>query len=174
MQVPTRRQPPLHNRRLHHPHHSNRQLQTVTLLLGHDERQTMTKYSIISASYRVCQCQDTNSRAGAFTAYKQQYTMLRDEAAGHARPNPCQQILTDIQALIDSKRKKGYRSILMLDTNGDIHQQKKTDIGMQEFIQRTNLIDAYHQKFHYSPFTYMWGTKRLGYILRRPNPGTID
>jgi hypothetical protein len=94
--------------------------------------------------------------------------MLRDEAAGHARPNPCQQILTDIQELIDGKRKEGYRSILMLDTNGDIHQQKKTDIGMQEFIQRTNLLDAYHQKFHDSTFTYMWGTKRLNCILVDP------
>ena len=116
---------------------------------------------LIISAYRVCQ--DTNSRAGAFTAYHQQYTMLRE--AGHARPNPCQQILTDIQALIDSKRKEGYRPILMLDANGDIHNPKKPDIGMQEFIQRTNLIDAYHQKFHDSPHTYMWGTKRLDYIL---------
>jgi hypothetical protein len=52
------------------------------------------------SAYRVCQ--DTNSRAGAFAVYQQQYTLLRE--AGHARPNPRQQILTDIQALIDSKR----------------------------------------------------------------------
>jgi hypothetical protein len=127
---------------------------------------------LIISAYRVCQ--DANSRAGAFTAYQQQYTMLRE--AGNARPKPRQQILTDIQTLIDIKRKEGYRPILMLDangdihhpTNGDIHHPKKPDIGMQEFIQRTNLIDACHQKFHDSPCTYMWGTKRLDYILVDP------
>ncbi len=33
----------------------------------------------------------------------------------------------------------------------------------------TNLIDAYHQKFHDSPRTYMWGTKRLDNILVDPD-----
>ena len=122
------------------------------------------KEILIISAYRVCQ--DTNSRAGAFTAYQQQYTMLQE--AGHARPNPRQQILINIQALIDNKRKEGYRPILMLDTNGDIHHPKEPDTGMQEFIQRTNLIDAYHHKFHDSPCTYMWGTKRLDYILVDP------
>ena len=60
---------------------------------------------LIISAYRVCQ--DTNSQAGAFTAYQQQYTMLQE--AGYARPNPCQQILLNIQALIDNKRKEGYR-----------------------------------------------------------------
>jgi hypothetical protein len=121
---------------------------------------------LIISAYR--DCQGTNSRAGAFTAYQQQYTMLRE--AGHARPNPRQQILTNIQALIDSKRKKRYCPILMLDANGGIHHPKKPDVGMQEFIQRTNLIviDAYQQKFHNSPRTCMWGTKRLDYILVDP------
>ena len=54
---------------------------------------------LIISAYRVCQ--DANSRAGAFTAYQQQCTMLRE--AGHARPNPRKQILTTIQALIDIK-----------------------------------------------------------------------
>ena len=56
----------------------------------------------------------------------------------------------------------------MLDANGDINHPKTPDRGMQEFIQKTNLIDAYHQKFHNSPRTYMWGTKRLDYILVDP------
>ncbi len=56
----------------------------------------------------------------------------------------------------------------MLDANGDINHPKMPDRGMQEFIQKTNLIDAYHQKFHDSPRTYMWGTKRLNYILVDP------
>jgi len=56
----------------------------------------------------------------------------------------------------------------MLDANGDIHHQKKTDIEMQDFIQRTSQIDAYHQKFQDSPRTYMWGSKRLDYILIDP------
>ena len=56
----------------------------------------------------------------------------------------------------------------MLDANGDIHHPKMPDIGIQEFIQQTNLIDAYHHKFLVSPHTYMWGTKRLDYILADP------
>ncbi len=119
------------------------------------------KRIIIISAYRVCQ--DTNSRAGAFTAYLQQYTMLRE--AGHARPSPHQQILIDIQALVDSKRKEGYRPILMLDANGDKHHPQTPDVEMKKIIQRTNLIDAYHQKLHDSPCTHMWGTKRLDYIL---------
>jgi hypothetical protein len=47
-------------------------------------------------AYRVCQ--DHNSRAGAITAYQQQYTALR--AQGQQRPNPKQQILTDLEKLI--------------------------------------------------------------------------
>ncbi len=110
--------------------------------------------------------QDTNSRAGAFTAYQQQYTMPRE--AGHARPNPRQQILIDIQALIDSKRKEGYCPILMLDANRDIHHPQTPDVEMQKFIQRTSLTDAYNKNFHGSPHTHMWGTKRLHYILVDP------
>ena len=91
--------------------------------------------------------------------------MLRE--AEHARPNPRQQILIDIQAL-DSKRREGYHPILMFVANGDIHHPQTPDVEMQKFTQRTNLIDAYHQKFHNSPHTHMWGTKRLDYILVDP------
>ena len=93
--------------------------------------------------------------------------MLRE--AGHARPNSHQQILIAIQALIYSTRKEGYRPILMLDTNRDIHHPQQPDVKMQKFIQRTNLIDVYHQKFHDSPHTHMWSTKRLDYILVDPD-----
>ena len=123
---------------------------------------------IIISTYRVCQ--DTKSRAGAFTAYQQQYTTLRE--AGHTRPNPRQQILIDIRALIDSKRREGYRPILKLDANGDIHHPQTPDVVMQKFTQRKNLTGAYHQKFHNSPRTHMWGTKRLDYIL--VDPGLIQ
>ena len=88
--------------------------------------------------------------------------------AGHARPNPRQQILIDIQALIDSKRKEGYCPILMLDANRDIHHPQTPDVEMQKFIQRTSLTDAYNKNFHGSPHTHMWGTKRLHYILVDP------
>ena len=49
------------------------------------------KEILIISACRVCQ--DTNSQSGAFTAYQQQYTMLRE--AGHARPNPRQQIVVN-------------------------------------------------------------------------------
>jgi hypothetical protein len=40
---------------------------------------------------------------------------------------------------------------------------------MKEFIDKANLDNAYYNKFNDSQRTYMWGTKRLDYILIDPS-----
>ncbi len=72
-------------------------------IMGRFARATMRgkqdKRILTIVAYRVCQ--DHNSRAGAFMAYQQQHTALR--AHGQQRPNPRQQILTDLEKLIVTK-----------------------------------------------------------------------
>ncbi len=89
---------------------------------------------LIIVAYRVCQ--DHNSRAGAFTAYQQQYTAL--QAQGQQRPNPRQQILNDLEKLILTKQQEGYCPILMMDTNGDTQHPTAPDIELRKFIETKN------------------------------------
>ncbi len=119
---------------------------------------------LIIVAYRVCQ--DHNNRAGAFTAYQQQYTAPR--AQGQKRPNPRQQILTDLEKLILTKRQEGYHPILMMDANRDTQHPTAPNIELSEFIEITKLADMFYIKFKESPKPYMWGTKRLDYILIDP------
>jgi hypothetical protein len=102
---------------------------------------------LIIVAYRVCQ--DHNSRAGAFGAYQQQYPALR--AQGQRRPNPRQQILTDLENLILTKQQEGYRPILMMDANGGTQYPTAPDIELHKFIGTTNLADMFYIKFKESP-----------------------
>jgi hypothetical protein len=120
---------------------------------------------LIIVAYRVCQ--DHNTRIGAFTAYQQQYMALR--AQGHKQPNPRQQILIDQAELMTTKQQEGYRPIIMMDANGDTHHPTTPDIELHKLIESTNLADIFYDKFKESPRTFMWGTKRLDYILIDPS-----
>ncbi len=102
---------------------------------------------LIIVAYRVCQ--DHNSRAGAFTAYQQQYTVLQSQ--GQQRPNPRQQILTDLEKLILTKLQEGYSPILMMDAKGDTQHPTAPDIELRKFIETTNLADMFYIKFKESP-----------------------
>ena len=117
---------------------------------------------LVIVAYRVCHKASDNP--GPYTAYQQQHTYLRE--AGVANPNPRQQILNDIAALISLKRKEGLRPILMMDTNGDYMQGK--DNELRDFIHTTDLCDPFYERFQISPATYIHGTKRIDYILIDP------
>jgi hypothetical protein len=98
---------------------------------------------LVIVAYRVCQ--DHNSKAGALTAYQQQCTELRKQ--GQKRPNPRQQILTDLEKLIVTKRQEGFRPIIMMDANGDMHHPTTPDTELSEFTEMTHLVDIFYQKF---------------------------
>lgn len=117
---------------------------------------------LIITAYRVCH--KTGDDPGPFTAYQQQHTMMR--AAGVANPNPRKQILKDIATLIQVKREEGLRPIVMMDANGDYING--TDNELRDFIHTTGMCDPFYDKFNISPPTYIYGTKRLDYILMDP------
>jgi len=56
----------------------------------------------------------------------------------------------------------------MMDANGDMHHPTTPDRNLLEFVESTNLEDVFYKKFKHSPRTFMWGTKRLDYILVDP------
>ena len=57
-----------------------------------------------------------------------------------------------------------------MDTNGD-YKCQKGDSDLQEFMQSTGLIDHYDEKIPEPIWTYIYGIKRLHYIL--VDPGLI-
>ena len=120
---------------------------------------------IIISAYRVCHQKGDNP--GPFTAFQQQYTLMRQ--AGIQNPNPRQQLLDDLSKLIHKHRAEGFRPILMIDANGDYHSTTSPNKAFAEFILNTHLIDPFYDKFQTSPRTYLYGTKRIDYILTDPS-----
>ena len=114
---------------------------------------------LIIVAYRVCQ--EKHNNPGPTTAYQQQYVALRQR--GIQNPNPRQQILTDLKTLIDEKRARGYRPILMIDANGDYVSGK--DKGLQTFLKATGLCDPYLERFPTPTRTYQHGSSRIDYIF---------
>ena len=82
--------------------------------------------------------------------------------AGQSNPNPRRQFFKDLLAVIGSQREKGYRPIIMLDANGDWNRK---DTDFRDFLRKSNLVDAFYEKFRESPRTYMYSKNRLDYIL---------
>lgn len=76
---------------------------------------------LIIVAYRVCQ--KKSNCPGPTTAFQQQYVSFTD--AGIRNPNPRKLILEDIAKLMKEERERGYRSILMIDANGDYQQGKR-------------------------------------------------
>ena len=120
---------------------------------------------VVICAYRVCQSQ-TIQTAGPFTAYRQQYTLMRD--AGIVAPDPRQQLLTDLSILIETQRAEGYRPIVMMDANGDYKATTSRDTALERFTVDNALADPYYEKFHSSPRTYAYGMRRIDYILADP------
>ena len=102
---------------------------------------------LIIVAYRVCQ--DQNSKAGAFTAYQQQCTALH--AQGLKKPNPRQQVLTNLAHLITTKHNEGFHPMLMMDANRDTHHPNTPDLGLREFIDTTNLVNMYYKNSRSQP-----------------------
>ena len=117
---------------------------------------------LVIVAYRVCQ--DKGNNPGPTTSYQQQYVALRE--AGVHDPNPRKQILTDLRLLIQDKREKGYRPILLIDANGDYSSGK--DSGLKNFLVDTGLSDPYHDRFPETTRTYIHGTTRIDYIFMDP------
>ncbi len=57
----------------------------------------------------------------------------------------------------------------MMDANGDTHHPTMPNIELHKFIKSTNLADIFYDRFKESPRTFMWGMKRLDYILIDPS-----
>lgn len=110
----------------------------------------------IFSGYRCCH----DSNAGPYTVYQQQYTLMR--ADGHQKPNPRRQFFTDLKETIDQQRKHGFRPIVMLDANGD---WREGDADFKDFLNNTNMVDVFHERFHTSPRTYLYSDNCLDYIL---------
>lgn len=119
---------------------------------------------IVITAYRVCH--EKWDQPGPFTAFQQQYIVLRSQ--GHQNPNPQRQILTDIQALIDSAQADGYRPIVMMDANGDIQPGKDMDKDLPSFVRNAGLSDPFYDRFEISPPTTTFGSTRIDYIFVDP------
>ena len=117
---------------------------------------------LIIVAYRVCHKASHNP--GVFTAYQQQYSGLRK--LGHTNPNPRRQILNDMTDLIRKHRNNGFRPIVLMDANGDYKSGR--DDRLASFIEEAGLCDPFYDKFQESPATYVYGTRRLDYILVDP------
>ena len=119
---------------------------------------------LVITAYRVCH--EASDNPGPLTAYTREYVAMRE--AGIEKPNPRRQILDDITELIDEKRLEGYRPIVMMDANGDYNNKKSGDSDLREFIENAGLVDPYHERYPEQIRTFMFGTKRLDYILMDP------
>jgi xanthine/CO dehydrogenase XdhC/CoxF family maturation factor len=73
-------------------------------------------------------------------------------------------------ALIDEKREKGFRPILMIDANKDwvTESHKKQGNKLRKFMSECQLCDPFYEKFKTSPRIYVDGQHRLDYILIDP------
>ena len=115
-------------------------------------------------AYRVCH--ETSNNPGPLTSYRREYTAMRE--AGIEKPNPRQQILTDMAELIAEKRLEGYRPIVMMDANRHYNHPTQGDKALKDFVTATGLSDPYHERFPEQNRTYMYGSKRFDYILVDP------
>eukprot|EP00957_Ditylum_brightwellii_P172645 13142320-Ditylum_brightwellii.AAC.1 len=95
---------------------------------------------------------------GSSTCWIQQWRGLKKK--GVNKPNPWQQFLKDLSALIEELRGKDHEVVLSLDANEDI-----LDGGQfTKFIKDNDLVDAFHHLHpHSNPATYLRGHKRLDY-----------
>ncbi|KAL7526267.1 hypothetical protein ACHAWF_005244, partial [Thalassiosira exigua] len=125
---------------------------TYALMRGKDG----TGVLLVNA-YRVCQKRGTRTTAN--TAYMQQVVHQRSE--GIANPDPRNQILDDITALIADHRQNGFHPLIM----GDFNVSDK-DPHFEDFLLANNLHDLIAATNDGTPpRTYTRGKNRLDFIL---------
>jgi hypothetical protein len=115
----------------------------------------------VFSGYRVCQ--EGPHNVGPNTSYMNQYIALRE--LGHQQPNPRKQFFKDLLLEVEAARSVGFRPIIMLDANGDWGHPTSPDKDFRQFLIDADLVDIYHERHGDSPRTYLWGQKRLDYIL---------
>ena len=114
---------------------------------------------LIITAYRVCKM---GPNPGPFTAYSQQMKMLFN--AGHLRPNPRKQILTDLSEMIQKQHMDGGAVIVMMDANEDI--AASNDGELESFVIHNQLVDVHKTINATVPITtYSRGRQRLDYIF---------
>ena len=116
---------------------------------------------VIYSAYRVCQ--EHHNNPGPLTAHEGECELLR--MRGIVKPNLRQQILDDLLEDIEEKRRQGYRPIVMMDSNGDPYHPTKPDKQFLEFIENAQLVDTFREKYPQQIRTFLYGNKRLDYIL---------
>ena len=95
---------------------------------------------IFITAYRACK----DSNLGPLKAYRAQYMTLRQEDV--KKPNPRKDLISALTELIETKRQEKYRPVIMMDANGD-YTRPNGDKDLHDFIQRTDLVDHYKEKF---------------------------
>ena len=119
---------------------------------------------VFITAYRVCQ--EASDNPGPDTTYMREFLALREK--GVEKPNPRKQILKDLGALIRRQRELGFRPVLMMDANGDAYCEKGQDKDLARFMEENNLDDPYRERYEGHTRTYMYGRRRLDYILMDP------
>jgi hypothetical protein len=112
---------------------------------------------IVVTAYRVCQKAGTN--AGNDTAYMQQYVAMREQ--GIKKPDPRNQILSDISDILMEWGQKGYRPLVLMDANSTVE-----DPHIQEFMEQHGLEDLIPATNPGKPpSTYARGPNRIDLVL---------
>ena len=109
----------------------------MTLQGGRDEG------ILIVNAYRVAHKKSDNS--GPNTAFTREYTSLRSK--GMAEPEPRTEVLKEIKAIVEEKRAKGYRPVVMIDANGIPNHAKDPDKELRQFTKDLGLVDVYHERY---------------------------
>lgn len=128
---------------------------TEATLTGKDNRQVT-----IICVYRVVK--NSISRSGPFTAFAQQWHLLRMK--GHPNPDPHKQCLTDLGERIDLLVKDNHEIILLIDANESLQNPNSS---FTKWVRARKLIDV-HVQWHCNddkPATYARGSKWIDYIL---------
>eukprot|EP00957_Ditylum_brightwellii_P001697 131660-Ditylum_brightwellii.AAC.2 len=112
-------------------------------------------------AYRVCD--NTLASAGPSTCWMQQWGHSKKK--GVAKPNPCQQFLTDLAQELEELQNKGHYVVLSFDANKDLAGNR----AFKKFVNETDLVDAYkHMHSTSEPTTYLSGNKGLDCLLITP------
>jgi Reverse transcriptase (RNA-dependent DNA polymerase) len=118
-----------------------------------------TSITIITA-YRVSQ--KSMPQRGEGTAFHQEYMML--SKAGHKKPDPRGQFITDLTNFITSHQAKGREILLMLDANEALGDTAKGLASILLECSLYNLMTVKHPNL-IPPATYARGSKTIDYIL---------
>jgi endonuclease/exonuclease/phosphatase family metal-dependent hydrolase len=107
-------------------------------------------------------CKTTIGRAGAATAFAQQWHLLR--LAGDKDPNPRKQCITDFNFMLQEHQKSQGKTIIV----GDLNEELGVDLsGFATSCAKFDLADV-HEHFHPDTsdlVTYIRGSRRVDYAM---------